>query len=70
MSRIENIEVCFDGGEDDLATVCIDEGDVRRFEQIKLFPLIHFGDPPPSGEDAGEGGRMLRHVAAPIRSRR
>src|SRR6516164_10079198 len=35
--------------------VLADEGDVRRLQQINIFPLIHSGDPPSASKAVGEG---------------
>src|SRR5260370_37792017 len=44
---VPHVEVRFDGSEDHLAVVLPDERDVRRLKKVKVFPLVHLGDPPP-----------------------
>jgi hypothetical protein len=41
-------------------------GNVRGFEEIKVFPLIHLGDPPPPLKGPGEGRGALGHVVPAI----
>src|SRR5260370_8899766 len=69
---VPHVEVRFDGSEDHLAVVLSDERDVRRLKKVKVFPLVHLGDPPPPCKAPGKGRRTLRHpqVSAPSLGRR
>jgi hypothetical protein len=53
---VAHIKVGLNSYEHELAAVLAGEGDVRRFEQVEVFPLIHFDDAPPAGKGASEGG--------------
>src|ERR1700733_1391471 len=58
---VVDVEVGLDRPEDEFAAVLPDEGDVGRFEEIKVLPPVHLGDPPPPGKGSGEGWRTFRH---------
>src|SRR5689334_301563 len=68
---VADVEIRLDGTKDQLAAILADKGDVRRFEEIEVFPLIHLGDAPPPREDAKAGARLvmpsLRSASAPAR---
>ena len=64
-AHVAYIEIRLDGTKDQFAAILADEGNVRGFEEIKVFPLIHLGDPPPL-KGPGEGRGALGHVVPAI----
>src|SRR5678810_295307 len=63
---VAHVEIGFDGDKYQFAAILAAERDVRRSEQVDLVPLVHLGDPPATGEGAGEVARATAHVVAPI----
>jgi len=60
---IAHVEIGFDGAKNEFTAFLAGEGDVRGFEQIKVLPLIHLDNPPPSGKGSGEGRSTPNHGA-------
>src|SRR5579859_1017732 len=58
---VADVEIGLDRPEDEFAAVLADEGDMGRFEEIKVLPPVHLGDPPSPGKGSGKGLGAFRH---------